>query len=386
MENRQRTLRELAAPYLLQQPLCIEYPNLAIDYSDLEDQISALTTFVRHFVAGQLQAAKVCGICSTAGHPTGMCLILQKDLSQQADVVGGFLGPSQSCDRFTNSYNPGWGDHPNLSYGSQGSQQIYSPQSSNSGMSLEDLVKDLAINTHLFQQETRAGIQNLENKMSQLATSISKLEAQNSEKLPSQIVVTPIETVSAIMLTSGKELESKPSFSKKTADGKIIEDDNAAKFENSVTELCTDNVELKSDEKTSAGENVSPIFKRNWVKKYNNLGVVGDVMVQANELIFLEDFYILSMEDETTTNSIPLLFGRQFMKISKTKIDVDEGTLSVEFDGELVKFNIFDAKKYPNEFIDSIVQDFFEDGYLDEFEWHAQLDTNVELAKARGIG
>ena len=109
-------------------------------------------------------------------------------------------------------------------------------------------------------------------------------------------------------------------------------------------------------------------------------------MVQANELIFLEDFYILSMEDETTTNSIPLLFGRQFMKISKTKIDVDEGTLSVEIDGELVKFNIFDAKKYPNEFIDSIVQDFFEDGYLDEFEWHAQLDTNVELVKARGIG
>ena len=55
------------------------------------------------------------------------------------------------------------------------------------------------------------------------------------------------------------------------------------------------------------------------------------------------------------------------MKTAKTKIDVDEGTLSVEFDGEIVKFNIFDAMKHPNDVhslcqidvINSIMEDVF---------------------------
>lgn len=33
------------------------------------------------------------------------------------------------------------------------------------------------------------------------------------------------------------------------------------------------------------------------------------------------------------------------MKTIKTKIDFDQGTLPVEFDGEIVKFNIFDVMK-----------------------------------------
>ena len=50
---------------------------------------------------------------------------------------------------------------------------------------IEDIVKMLATNTLQFQQETRSSIQNLEKQMSQLATSMGKLEAQGSGKLPS---------------------------------------------------------------------------------------------------------------------------------------------------------------------------------------------------------
>ena len=42
--------------------------------------------------------------------------------------------------------------------------------------------------------------------MSQLATSVGKLEAQNSGKLSSQAVVNLKEDVNAMMLRSGKEL------------------------------------------------------------------------------------------------------------------------------------------------------------------------------------
>ena len=48
--------------------------------------------------------------------------------------------------------------------------------------------------------------------------------------------------------------------------------------------------------------------------------------------------------DQTTH----ILLERPFLKTSKTKIDVHSGTLTMEFDGEIVKFNIYDAIKYPD--------------------------------------
>ncbi|PNX70752.1 hypothetical protein L195_g057708, partial [Trifolium pratense] len=76
-------------------------------------------------------------------------------------------------------------------------------------------------------------------------------------------------------------------------------------------------------------------------------GVVEDVLVQVNDLIFPADFYILDMEGETRTNRAPIILGRPFMKTAKTKIDVDDGTMSMEFGDIVAKFNIFDAMKHP---------------------------------------
>ncbi|KAJ9159160.1 hypothetical protein P3X46_024685 [Hevea brasiliensis] len=107
------------------------------------------------------------------------------------------------------------------------------------------------------------------------------------------------------------------------------------------------------------------------------LGIVEDVLVQVGELIFPADFYILDMEDSVpTSKSTLILFGRPFLKTAKTKIDVDDGTLTMEFDGETVKFNIFDAMKYPTDdhyvfsidVVDTIVQDIFELSMDDELE------------------
>ncbi|KAJ9168409.1 hypothetical protein P3X46_019936 [Hevea brasiliensis] len=87
------------------------------------------------------------------------------------------------------------------------------------------------------------------------------------------------------------------------------------------------------------------------------LGVVEDFLVQVRELIFPTDFFILDMKDSVpTSKSALILFGRPFRRTAKSKINVDEGTLTMEFDGETVKFNIFDTMKYPadNHFVFSI--------------------------------
>ncbi|KAL0294761.1 UNVERIFIED_CONTAM: hypothetical protein Sradi_6870800, partial [Sesamum radiatum] len=68
--------------------------------------------------------------------------------------------------------------------------------------------------------------------------------------------------------------------------------------------------------------------------------VLEDVLVQVNELVFPADFYVLDMMGDNFPNSTSILLGRPFLKTSKTKIDVDVGILSMEFDSEVMSFNI----------------------------------------------
>ncbi|KAJ9543915.1 hypothetical protein OSB04_023622 [Centaurea solstitialis] len=78
-------------------------------------------------------------------------------------------------------------------------------------------------------------------------------------------------------------------------------------------------------------------------------GVLEDVLVQVNELVFPADFYVIDMEEHNTSKSPLILLGRPFLKTSRTKTDVHEGTLTMEFYGEVVKFNIYDAIRYPSD-------------------------------------
>ncbi|CAN6570798.1 unnamed protein product [Malus baccata var. baccata] len=97
-------------------------------------------------------------------------------------------------------------------------------------------------------------------------------------------------------------------------------------------------------------------------------GVLEDVLVQVNHLIFSVDFYVLEMDESDHAPSLPILLGRPFMKMARTKIDVFNGTLTMEFDGEVINFNLFYSMKYPSEnhscfaidVIDSLAQDHFD--------------------------
>ncbi|CAN6709849.1 unnamed protein product [Malus baccata var. baccata] len=76
-------------------------------------------------------------------------------------------------------------------------------------------------------------------------------------------------------------------------------------------------------------------------------GVLEDVLVQVNHLIFPADFYVLEMDESDHSPTLPILLGRPFMKTARTKIDVFNETLTMEFDGEVINFNLSDSNKYP---------------------------------------
>ncbi|XP_062114390.1 uncharacterized protein LOC133825473 [Humulus lupulus] len=78
-------------------------------------------------------------------------------------------------------------------------------------------------------------------------------------------------------------------------------------------------------------------------------GVVEDVLVKVNELVLPVDFFILDMEDDPVPCSTPILLEVPFLKIARTKIDVHEGTLNMDFDGEVIHFNIFEAMRFPSD-------------------------------------
>ncbi|XP_061353726.1 uncharacterized protein LOC133298451 [Gastrolobium bilobum] len=126
-----------------------------------------------------------------------------------------------------------------------------------------------------------------------------------------------------------------------------------AKF---LKELCTNKRRLKGDEQVNlnlgASINVMPasVYKSLGLgplratsivvmlanrSSIHPSGLIEDVLVRVNNLIFPADFYILEMENETATNRSPIILGRPFMRTTRTKIDVNSGIaadlFSVEF-------------------------------------------------------
>ncbi|CAN6685862.1 unnamed protein product [Malus baccata var. baccata] len=107
-------------------------------------------------------------------------------------------------------------------------------------------------------------------------------------------------------------------------------------------------------------------------------------VVQVDNLIFPADFYALEMEDSPNVTPLLILLGRPFMKTARTKIDVFKGTLTMEFDGEIINFNISGAMKFPKDdhscfsidVLDELAQD-----YLDMLE-----DDPLETTIVQGLG
>ncbi|CAL8993229.1 unnamed protein product, partial [Prunus brigantina] len=84
-------------------------------------------------------------------------------------------------------------------------------------------------------------------------------------------------------------------------------------------------------------------------------GILEDVLVNVEGLILPADFLVLEMEEAPIPdNELPLILGRPFMATAKTKIDVEQGTLTMTVNGETVAFKVFNALK-PN-----VLQDCFQ--------------------------
>ncbi|XP_038885966.1 uncharacterized protein LOC120076269 [Benincasa hispida] len=201
-------------------------------------------------------------------------------------------------------------------------------------MSLEDIAKSLADNYLKFQQEIRQlqkdSLQlSKDTKAYQQETraSMANLGTQGSGKLPAQ---PDHANLIAITFRSGKKLpspttssDSPPLPGKSNEEAKNNEGKSEAysstpkqipMYAKFLRELCTEKRIGKDKERVMVSKNISALPKHNMPGKCQDP-------------------------------------GRPFMKSAKTKMDVDKGYLSVEFNGEVVSFNMYDAMKFPEEYL-----------------------------------
>ncbi|XP_062075160.1 uncharacterized protein LOC133779184 [Humulus lupulus] len=181
--------------------------------NQLGQQLVQFTAVVQQLSLGQ--QVRPCGICQVVGHATDTFPTLFEGETEGVNAVENF--PGQLCqmyyEPFSQTYNPGWRDHPNLRYGNQQqsqhnfvpipSQALQAAPPPSSKPSTEDLINAIATNMLQFQQTTQASIKCLGNQVGQLAESYNRMEAHLYNKLPSQPERNPKENVSALTLQSG---------------------------------------------------------------------------------------------------------------------------------------------------------------------------------------
>ena len=75
-------------------------------------------------------------------------------------------------------------------------------------------------------------------------------------------------------------------------------------------------------------------------------GVIEDVLVKVDKLIFPADFIVL---DKERGKEIPIILGRPFLAIGRAMIDVQREELKLRVQEEEVKFNVFEVVRHPSE-------------------------------------
>ncbi|XP_042067173.1 uncharacterized protein LOC121810475 [Salvia splendens] len=72
-------------------------------------------------------------------------------------------------------------------------------------------------------------------------------------------------------------------------------------------------------------------------------GILEDVIVKVNNFLYLADFFVIKMTEPTARESSGVLLGSPFLSTTSTIIDVRNGTISLDFNGEEFTFNIDEA-------------------------------------------
>ncbi|XP_042019020.1 uncharacterized protein LOC121766851 [Salvia splendens] len=101
-------------------------------------------------------------------------------------------------------------------------------------------------------------------------------------------------------------------------------------------------------------------------------GILEDVIVKVNNFLYPADFFVIKMSKPAAKESSGVLLGRSFLSTASTIIDVCNGTISLDFNGEQFTFYIDEAMKslrdgenvHSVDIVEPLVQEYLEEEFL----------------------
>ncbi|CAN6570868.1 unnamed protein product [Malus baccata var. baccata] len=285
----------------------------------------------------RMKEPSVYGVCSIQGHASEKCPQLIENGGWESANAIAFQGHNQPRnDPYSNMYNPD-----------------------------NDRLLKLLTNLSQGQENQVKAMQNQDKRVDQMDKQIGQIaefvgQFREQGKLPSSTVVNSkggFESAKAMSLRSGKQVGSdpQPSNSRSNEVEELIIEEKEMRFMQSKKEEAEKDI-LETFRKVQVNIPLLDAIKQvpRYAKFLKELcttrkRISSKEVVKVNHLIFPADFYVLEMDESDHFPTLPILLGRLFMKIARTKIDVFNGTLTMEFDGEVINFNLSDSIKYLSE-------------------------------------
>ncbi|XP_068649027.1 uncharacterized protein [Aristolochia californica] len=396
-----------------------------VNISSLKQKIASLTSLVRQMAVGNMQTVKACGICSQVGHPTDMRPTLQEKPTDQVNVASGFPGkPQRKYDLYSNMYNMGWRDHPNLSYGNpqvnqpatqnhpsyQQYRQLYPPrqqpgQTSNSGDKGQyskfgqsdgpDGIRNYGKEVEIPVRAALASLEQEKEKEAVADRNVPDDDDVPKRKFPPLSDYKPVPPFPPALADSRKDEQNKDlyeTFHRCEANIPLLDDiKQVPRYAKFLKELCTikRKQKLKGCEKVRVGENVFAIIQIKLPAKCKDPGMftipckLGNIRFEKAMIDLGASINVMSYSIYASLKLGPLnklggviqLADRSnaYPKgvVEDVLVQVNDLIFPTDFDvfdmENVVKFNIYDAMKYPGDdnlvyfikVIDSFTQEVF---------------------------
>ncbi|CAN6585445.1 unnamed protein product [Malus baccata var. baccata] len=327
-------------------------------------------------VAVQQPLQVSCSICNMITHDFMSCP--HKDVSPDftAEQVNAFNNFQRSrYDPYSNFYNPGWRDHPNLRWDKeqhtrpQFQQQVQQPAAPKAAW--EVAIEKLTNTTTQEIQNLQATVKNMEKQMGQIpktdsgnveksANSKDSERSLNSSTNGADIVEDRVyeppmpyperlkPKVKDQQLTDFMKTLSRVQINLPLIDA-IKNISSYAKF---FKDVCTKKKKLVDFEKRLGQGEIKPtsvILQLADRSVAYPRGIIEDLIIKVDNLYLPADFVILDMDKDMQT---PIILGRPFMATARTLIDVEAGTLTLRVQDQSVVFSLFEATKRPGDVLD----------------------------------
>ncbi|GAU21459.1 hypothetical protein TSUD_32900 [Trifolium subterraneum] len=361
-----------------------------------------MTAMLKHFTttpSTQMQAIAVqdvkCAFCGK-GHANGECFPAG---SEQAMYLSNFKKSNTTNNPYSNTYNPGWREHPNFGWGGNQNQSQQQAPSQNSQPRQQSPLEDaltqfikvtqgnfeemkisqnqMKVNQDVANKNHEASIKTLETQIGQLSRQFSATQNKGFEGSTKDNPRN--ESCMAINLRS-REVPSPEVVIKKKSE---LKDEGVNKSEGEVEKEWE--IVAKSDkERDEEVEKQSAVAKptkmqlsladRSITLPYK---ILQNVLVRCAEFVFPADFVILDMEEDA---EVPLLLGRPFLATGRTLIDVEKGELMFRLDDEQICFQVFEATTFGGPVPECFKVDVLEEVVNDaqEEEWEREIEIFLQ--------